>query len=236
MKCKEINSDGSFLAWGVGFHYEYDANQHILEITTARDGKPLTYTGFDTESCANPFRFVLLLEKATQIQALMLSNNATIDLSENFEDERLVAIFISCMNLAQFAYDLSQYDFKRFEKCFCADTPIKLLNIEKIESSESVDQFFSAKLSTDTSQELSKRAKSLHHLMIGLSDSIISDLITAEYGFKFKNTADTLLSVSSKLSLISLILNEAFIPVRKLVPRRARLRTISSQRKQSKSL
>ncbi len=219
MKCKEINNDGSFIAWGIGFHYKYDAKHRILDVTSARNSRPLTHIVLDDDLSESPFRFVLLLEKATQIQALMLSNNATIDLSENFEDERLIAIFISCMNLARFSYNLSRHDFQTFEKNFCEDMPLKSLRIQRIECRDPLQSFYSATLETETSKEMVKRAHSLGRLAIKISEGIIHDLISAEYGYRFKNTADALLSVSSKLSIISLIINDAFLPAQKLSPK-----------------
>jgi hypothetical protein len=88
--------------------------------------------------------------------------------------------------------------------------------IRRVRRFDAGSAFYSAQLETQHSNRVVVESPTLHGVMSRLSQKIIQDLITREFVSHFDVFAHTLLSASSKVSTLSLILNDKFSPVRKL--------------------
>lgn len=216
LKYREHNSRGSFVAWGIGFHYRYDPDTKILDIIDARRQKPLLFLDFDGKTSKDPLTFTRNLDKANQINALIFSNNTTNDLSETLEDRRLVPILENSVFLAHYCFDLNHGKFQRFAKHFCGDFALKNIQIDRVENINPEASYFLAELRTLNNNAITSRATSLHSVIRKLSEKAVQDLMTAEYGNVLSGSAHNLLTASSKLSIISRILDENFSPHRRI--------------------
>lgn len=213
MKYRETDSRGSFVAWGIGFNYKYNANAYVLDILDRRSLKPLLFIDFDRQQARSALTYVSMLEKALQIQALMLSNNMTLDLSFSFDEARLAALLESAALQARYAFDLSRGQFYRFSFDFIRNNGLKALSIKKYRgSSETGAPFYSGQLTTDKNKSVRASGHSLPTMIKALSDKIVSDLVTLEFGYRSEDSAHNLLLVASKLGVMSRILDQNFAP------------------------
>jgi hypothetical protein len=220
LKHQETDNRGSFEACGIGLNYIYDANSKVLDIIDARGNKPLIYIDFDTHLSKNSLEFVRLFEKTTQIRAIMLSNNQTIDLSETLDESRLCAILTTVASTARYCFDIESQKFKRFAKYFCNEYQVRSIEIGKIAGYDPESAYFYSRLTTQHSNTAEARAASIPALLSSLSEHVIQDLLTKEFGYNLQAGAHSLLRVSHKLSVISCILNDSFVPANKLVERK----------------
>ncbi len=222
MRHKGTNASGSFEAWGLGLFYHYDADAHILDIIHARRNKPLIYIDFDRSLSKAPIMYVELIEKSSQIRALMLSNNHTADISETLDENRLCGILPSIASMGRYCFDLQKKRYDRFAKYFVEENDLKRFSIEFINSQESGSQFFKTELETHKSNIATGRGTTLFQALTSLSDSIIHDLLTKECGYNMQGQAHALLRIASTLSAYSCTLNESFIPVHKITGKHKR--------------
>lgn len=217
LKHKEAAPPGSFVAWGIGFAYCYEPKRNVLNISDARSKKPLFYVDCKNQPlAAGACDYAIFFEKATQINALILSNNSTVDLSELLDDRRLAAILEDSANLARYAYSLKQEDFKRFESDFCKNFTLKRLEIKKPKTLYPRDSSYFAKLKTLNNNVITSQKRSLHKILADLSERTLRDLIAVEFGYHFQHSTYDLLTVSSKLAIIGHILDERFIPAQRI--------------------
>lgn len=215
MKYGKISSSGSFNAWGIGFHYDYDSELSSLSVGHVESKKPLLSIDFDSDLAKEAVFFVGTLEKATQVKALMLSNNKTADLSKIMDEIRLPAMLASAASLARYGFDLRRESFERFGEFFCKDFPLNALQIKKISGYDPNADFYSATLETKRRLSVSVSSQTLCGTMLSLSDGILRDILTREFGSSLNSTAHALLRTSAKLSTLSLLLNEDFKPLKK---------------------
>ncbi len=216
MKSRDTKPGGSFTAWGTGFNYDYDANLRKLEVHHAVTGKAIAYMDFDRHLSRDPVTFVSILDKSCQIKALSLSNNTSIDLSATFEDGKLTPMLEETSRLAHYAFDLMHRNYSRFQRHFCGDTLLKTLEIRKIRRSAPISRFFTARAETGHGNVALAESTQLYAAMSILSQRIVQDLITREFVSHYEKEAHSLLSASSKISSLSLILNERFHPYTRL--------------------
>lgn len=216
MKLKGTDTNGSFKAWGIGFLYIYDAKEKKLHILHAQSERPFIAIDFDDALSKRPDLYVRILEKTSQIKALVYSNNTTINLSETMDDKRLSAILMSAATLARYGYDLMEDNFSRFAETFGHDFSLRKIELHCIAQKNDSSLPFAARLETRRSNEVKVQAATLPALLLALSDQIIRDIITLEFGYGEQSTAHLLLSMTSKLSELSFILNDRFSPEKKI--------------------
>jgi hypothetical protein len=200
------------MAWGIGFQYAYDPAVGILDIIDAKKAKPLIYVDFDRKLSRDTLAYVQFFEKATQINALIFSNNNTLDLSETFDDKRLVAILEDSAKLARYALDLKRRKFKKFCEDFCQEYELHTMEIKRIGGRVPGTAFYTAMIRTKNLNEISVRSPSVSRIMTMLSDKTMQDLLTVEFGHHLGTSAHTLLTASSKLSALGRILDSEFNP------------------------
>lgn len=214
MKYRETCADGSFKAWGTGFRYEYQANINNLLVTHEKKDFAFAHLKFDKYIAQHPLRYVEALDKTHQIKALMLSNNGTVNLADTMEVTRIGALIKSAARISRHAYDLNFKNFSRFSRHFAEEFDLKHFKIKRFQSGNGENRFFVARVQTQHDNSVSVRACTLEGMLAALSERTMRDLITMEFGHQYQNSALSLLNLSTKLSTISNILDENFIPER----------------------
>lgn len=216
MKYEETRADGTFKAWGAGFSYEYLAELNTLKITRAEKDYALAHIKFDKYISKDPLSFVKALDKTSQIKALMLSNNETINLTETIDEARLGALMKSAAKISRHAYDLNFRNFSRFSRQFAKEFNLKHFKIKRFRAGSAENMFFVARVETQHENSVSVRACSLEGMLSSLSDRTVRDLITMEFGHQFEKSAFNLLNLSAKLATIGHIVDENFDPAKRL--------------------
>ena len=208
---------GSFKAWGSEFRYDYNKNKSALDILHQDTEGLLARLKLDQDVSSNALSYVQLVEKASQINALMFSNNATVKLMDTMRLERLQPIIKNIVKLSRHAYDLQTLNLDRFCHFFADEFDLQSVKIKKFTSrNENNSAFFIARMLTHHDNGISVRACTMTGIMAAMSDRTLRDLITMEFGHRFKGSAHNLLNASSKLSSLSYILDENFVPESKI--------------------
>ena len=226
MKLEGQKSGSGFKAWGKGFIYEYNAPRRELFITHALKGQLLVALPVDRRLSRRVHEYVRLLEKTTQIKALIFSNNNTVDLSQTFDNDKLIILLQSSAALAGYAFDLTFEKYRHFERNFCAQFGLLSLKIRKIESYGMEDDFYAGKLETLRKLTVDARHKSLNTTILSLSERILHDLIARELTLPSQSAAYSLLKISSELATIAHVINHDFDPMTKIIHEKAPLRQL----------
>jgi len=205
-------SNGSFTASGTGFLYNYTNKNKTLDIRAHRSDKLLYQLKFDRALTERADVFVDVFEKTSQINALMLSNNKTANLANTISGQRLAPIIKSTSVLSRYAFDLQIYDFNRFSKAFEAQYNFKNVKVKQFHPGQDTSEFFIARIKTMHNNVISVRGCCLSTLTGALSQKTSHDLISMEYGIHHDECVQRMLKASSKLSLLSLILDDNFWP------------------------
>jgi len=219
MLYQTLGSCGSFKANGAGFYYTYNAEDNGLAIFRNISGCKTLNIILPRKIRDDPQLFVHQLEKATQIKALTLSNNTTIKLCETIVPEKLAAIAKSISRLALYSFDLSNNNAQRFSSVLQRGFGLKELDISYIDHAASGDPYYKAKIVTKKDNCLVVRDSSLPVTLKKLSDGIMSDMIMREFTSHTDQNSQNLLRLSTRISIISKILNKSFIPERFLANR-----------------
>ncbi len=209
-------SQGSFTAWGTGLTYAYNAYDHSLSIVHRERHDTLAHINFDSAMAKNPLGYVELLEKATQIKALIFSNHQTIDLADMFDAGKLKELLKPAFLLSRYAFDLDTKRYHRFCRLFCEDHALKSVKIKRFISEDGSNEFFIARIQTQHDNGIIVRGCTMAGLTAALSDRTLRDLITMEFGHRFEGSAQNLLRVSSQLSTLSCLLDEVYCPIEKI--------------------
>lgn len=209
-------TQGSFEAWGTGFRYNYNNKKRALTVFHRNSERLLAQFKLDRLLSKHPLAYVELLEKACQINALMVSNNATVNLADTMELRYISPIIHSVGDLSRHAFDLQSLSLKRFGEMFSEEFDLKSVKIKLFEPKDDTPAFFIARMQTHHENGFCVRSCSLPGLMAAMSDRTVRDLITMEFGHRFEGSAHNLLNASSKLSSLSLILDDDFVPKQKI--------------------
>lgn len=208
----------SLTAWGTGLQYNYEDDIQSLNISRLGKERPFATFHFDHHMSRDPLTYITALEKACQIKALMLSNNTTVNLAETLNCVQLNAIINSAASLSRYAYDLKTLRLRQFCDAFSDEFDLKTVKIKKFKSRKQGNEFFIARVQTKHDNTICVRACTLAGITAAMSDKTIRDLITMEFGHSFEGSAHNLLSVSTRLSSLSYILDDTFIPMRRIRP------------------
>ena len=216
MKDRETCSQDSFETQGTGFRYSYDGYSNTLSVASLERQKVFAKLKFDHHLAMNPHAYVAALDKTNQIKALMYSNNATINLAETIDEPRVSSLIDITAQISRYAYDLLTHEYDSFSALFCADYNLKALKLRQIPAHGTGKPFYVAKIQTQHNNSISVQGCTLPVITEALSDKTLRDLITMEFGHYFGNSAQNLLNASSKLSIISRVLDEDFTPAKRL--------------------
>jgi hypothetical protein len=212
MKHTEAGNEGSFVAWGHGFRYNYEGPSNTLSIAHLERQKVFTKLRFDQSLLRNPLGYVEALDKTNQIKALMYSNNMTTNLADTMEIERIAPIIENTAKISRYAFDLQIVEYDHFAQLFCGDFELKALKIKKFIPTTSDNSFYIARMQTRYNNSIAVRRCTLPGLIAALSEHTLRDLITMEFGHRYQNSAQNLLNASARLATLSRVLDEHFIP------------------------
>ncbi len=215
----ESDAFGSFTAWGIGFCYEYDGTANRLTIIHARRYRPLINIDVNQSDTGFAAAFVEMFEKTIQTQALMLSNRRTIDVTEIFSEKRLKPYLGGTLQAVVMALHLQQERFQSFNQIFCKAYGLGSLQIAKSQRISTIPPYYEAQILTEKLNKVEAKDNLLHDCLASLARSIISDLIIQETQHNFQSKAYELLSASSNLSTLSMVLDQQFMPRRKMLRR-----------------
>ncbi|MGB0720217.1 MAG: hypothetical protein ACPGRX_07070, partial [Bdellovibrionales bacterium] len=196
--------------------YHYNARNWNLDILRRDKAKALARLDFDRSLSRDPLSYIASLEKATQIKALMYSNNTTINIAETLDSAKLSPILQSSAMLSRYAYDLRHGHYERFCEAFAEEYTLKGVKIREFVSKDKKNDFYVARIQTIHDNSVCVRGCTLSAVMAALSERAIRDLITMEFGHKFEASAQNLLRASTRLSKLSWILDDNFSPTRQL--------------------
>lgn len=217
MEYKETDEKGSFDAWGSGLKYVYESEKKRLRILSTRNRKrPLLEIPFDHDGFDNPYAYVRDVNKATQIYAMMISNNETVNLEELLSDKRLTSILQSSVRIAKYSHYLKTEDFYLFAEHFCEHFGLRDLKIRRVQSRASKRDVYIGKLRTLRNRSTKAISGSLHQTIKDLSEKTVSELIAEEQWSVRQQDAYNLLSVSTNLATISHILDKRFSPHKRI--------------------
>ena len=217
---RETNRKESFIARSTTFFYQYCASKNQLGICDPDTKSVLRVITLDKRTVCGPLQFVHNFDKSSKIKALIFSNNKTVRLAQTLDHERLMAILPNIERLTRYACKLKNEQFREFSKAFCQDFALQALHIRKTEGGNGCD-FYHAGVTSIHNHSIEARATSLHGILRETATKVMHDLVMMEYGFSHHGSAHNLLTVSSKLSTLSRILNEDYIPEFQLAPEHA---------------
>ena len=213
---KETDNKGSFDARGSGFRYVYDSDKKHLHILSSRNRKPILEIPFDHNGLKNPYDYVNDINKATQIYAMMISNNETVDLSNVLDGSKLSSILQSSVRVARYSHYLQTEEFSKFSRRFSTHSRLHVLKIKRIIGRTTHQDVYVGKLRTKKNGATKAVSTTLHGAIKDLSEQTIRDLLSTEQWSVHQHDAHNLLSVSTNLATISHILNERFSPHKRI--------------------
>ncbi|MFK7840600.1 MAG: hypothetical protein AB8B83_09770 [Bdellovibrionales bacterium] len=208
---------GSFEAWGTGFNYQYNNKNNTLTVHHNNTERLLAQFKLNQFLSEEPMTYVGFLEKACQINALMVSNNRTTNLTEIIDTRHVGSLITSIGNLSRHAYDLHNQHLKIFCDRFAEECCLKSVNIKPFMADDKDNAFFIARVQTHHDNSVRVRACSIEGILAALSHSTIRDLITLEFAHRYEGSAQNLLNASAKLSSLSFILDQNFDPEMRVI-------------------
>jgi hypothetical protein len=209
---QQIDSCGSLEAYGAAFNYSYVAHNNSLSIYRNENGCKTLKITLPAKIAANPLLFINHLEKATQIKALMLSNNHTVRLCQTIVPDKLGAIAKSVSKLALNSFDLSTGNTNKFSRLIRRSYNLKEFDINLIEHDAAIPAYYKAKIVSCKDNCVVVREDTLPDLLKNLSERILMDLIALEFSSRTNSCSEQLLRLSTRLNIMSKIVNDTFFP------------------------
>lgn len=211
LRHQTVSSCGQIEAWGAAFNYRYAADKNTLCVFRNESGCKTLNITLPAKIKNNPQLFIKQLEKATQIKALMLSNHTTLKLCQTIVPDKLSAIAKSVSKLALNSFDLSTDRINNFSKLIRRSYGLKEFEIAEIDNQAS-GSYFKAKIISCRGNFVIVREDTMPETLKKLSEGILSDLIALEFSSRNNVCSEQLLRLSTRLSVMSKIVNDAFIP------------------------
>ncbi len=208
---RETDRKGSFIARGTSFYYQYCASKNRLNICHAETKSVLRSVTLEKRTLCNPLQFVHSFDKSSKIKALIFSNHKTVRLCNTLEGEKLLALLPNIERLTRYTCKLKNEQFRDFCKGFAQDFALQSIYIHKTEGNNGLD-FYNAGVTSIHNHSVEARATSLHGILRETATKVMHDLVMMEYGYSHHGSAHNLLTVSSKLSTLSRIVNNDYIP------------------------
>lgn len=217
LRHRESRPEGLLSAWGVGFNYQYCIKKDLLRVLSAKSNEYLSEIKLAEFTSQSPLNFIKTLNKVSQIQALLLSNEDHIDLNELYAGARLASLLENAITISSFSSYLDSEYFEEFEKKFCKNYALKRLTLKKIPNSESFGKIYKAELKTNNNNAVNSSSVELSDTLKRLSEKTVYDLAPTEYMYRMQASAQNLLNVSSDLSIISKTIDDKFVPVHRVM-------------------
>ena len=213
MDHKYLNDKGSFKAWGVGLHYEFDVTSNIIDVNYARLSRPIIYIDTDDVDEHMIVDYVYMLERISQLYALNFSNKSCVDITEILSLERLQPIIKQISHSALLALYLGEHKFSSFNQYFNGEHTDHRLLIKKIRRSHESTPYYSACIKTNYGIKIPQQQhRQLHTAISKLSTDLSTTMITNQILRSENDHLAASLKISSELSLLSMAINPRFNP------------------------
>lgn len=215
MDHKCLNDKGSFKAWGVGLHYEFDASSNIIDVHYARLSRPIIYIDTDDVDERMILDYVYMLERVSQLYALNFSNKTSVDITEILSLERLKPIIKQISHSALLGLYLSEHKFSSFNQSFNAEHSDHKLLIKKTRATHQASPYYMACMKTNYGVNIpQQRHKNLHIAIERLSSDISTTMITNQIIRSANDHLSASLKISSELFLLSMAIDPRLTPTR----------------------
>lgn len=201
---------------GAGLHYVYNANPGQLQIFRKKNDRILIKVDIVLKPHQTAEQYLRILDKTLQVQAAIASDNKTIDITDVFHVKRIKGYLLQAIEDAAMTLFLKLEQFTTFEEYFCALYDFDALNIRRSVDWSDDLAYYKIALKTLKGNIVEHSAEGLHTCLMQLSRHIVSDLIMRETRNNFEQSAHRLLRASTKLSILSYILNDDFDPASRI--------------------
>lgn len=203
---------GSLDVKGIGLRYIYSAPDNFLHICIDHKScKPIFSIYCDRHLSKEILEFIFSIEKISKIKAIILSNHTSVDLTDTMMPQRLDGILDSICYIAQLNLYLEQKRYKKFSKELSYKYNLKDFNIKQFCCQQSGTSYYRALIQSGGGQEAVIRDVEISGLIRKLSESVIRDLIAREFG-QNNDLANSLLMLSSDMSIMARLMDKHFIP------------------------
>jgi hypothetical protein len=207
-----LNETGAFKAWGTGFSYEYEPILQALKVLSAADNKPILSYDLKDDAARHAVDYVMQLDKAIQVHALMYSNNRTTDLTSVVGAEKLPTFFLNSAELALHANYLRLKNFRAFRMNFAQDFSDIKFTIKRVKGTMCSLPFYTSSAHFKNGPEVLARGSRLHKTLFRMSRAITTDLLSDSRIYNAPQQAYSLMKVAGDLNVIGCILDEKFNP------------------------
>lgn len=212
MDYKYLNDQGSFKAWGIGFHYDYDSEYRILDIVNARSTRPALCLDVDDSVSKAALEFVTILNKSVQITALVYSNNSSIDLSDILAPQTLKPILGNAALRAKQAYFLDSARYSAFLKDYNYCNENCSLEITHSPETAYTPPTYHLHFKAYDGAFVSSRHTLLHKAFLNLSQVIVDDIIMRDFLQAPQDQIHSLLNEVNALHMLGYLLQPDFFP------------------------
>lgn len=203
---------GGFVAHGICFDYKYDAAERNLNMRHLIKYESLIDINMDRRILFRPKLYVTFLEKATQIYALIYSQNLSYNIAQTIDEEKLPAILNTIMRAAQRATELQTGNYRFFEKRMCNKFELSKFLINHYNATNGSNGFWTIHIKTKSGQAANIRSNTLHDAIGQIAQKIRHDLFSHEITNRSDKLAYALMTLSTKLMAIEKIIDPDFVP------------------------
>lgn len=207
---------------GLGLFYKIENKKSstTIAVQNKKSGQNVLNICFETADriVENIQHFLQLFEKTTQVQALMLSNNQTCDITDIFNTSRLYVYLQNTYKTALMIYDIENGHFEDFHGVFAKTYNLKSLDLAQKSQNIKTDTYYYATLETEAGITIRAHAKKVSQCLYNLSKNMLAELIAVNMNNTSLTKTNRYLSASSKLVTISLVLDSYFYPLQRVKP------------------
>lgn len=211
LEFQQADQPGSLRACGVGLTYYYDIVQNRVLVYLDKKKSRLIKIQANENIKHDPKNYIRFFEKASQVKALIYSNHKSISLAETMDEDRLKSFLNTTHVLADTCLDLKNRSFEKFTQNLKALYKLDTIKLRQMHCNSTGSEYFRVSLKTKNNNEVVCRAMLLHGLLLTLSEKITRELIVAEFSMS-DQAAHNLLALSSRLSILSRIYNDDYVP------------------------
>ena len=216
MRTVETNRDGSFIACGVGIYYKYTARAKTLEIFRQLRRTYLFNLSLEHIERDDVPGLIRKLDKAAQVKALMISNHKTNNITDVIGADKMPALLQSAFKLAFYAHDAKAGNWPAFSLAITNDFALQQFKLKRFICPSAGSAYIRGAIKTFRDNEITVRAKNLEGVFKELSEKVMQDLILAEFAYRQDYQAHQLVSLSSRLAILSRIIDPAYYPKKQL--------------------
>lgn len=207
LKHKAVEPRGSFVAWGMGFCYTYNAVTRILYISEVAMDEPLYKVSLEAGVSATPLQYTQILEKALQVTALTLSNSKSFCLMSLFTGTRLRSLIKASCFQAKCAFYLKKRDWEAFSLLLMSKFDLECVAIMRKRSYASGKNFYKFKIKPFTYREFNVNGFNFSKTFKKMSQKLMNNLVLHTDASRYTEQSQQILSLSANLINISIIID-----------------------------